>query len=263
MRRTRSKCSPKTTRSSPNRKSDFGALAAHYDELRDVEPRRVEELNELLVREGDLRGRRVLDVGCGTGTLAAWLAERAAAKVWGVDESPEMLDVARAKVPDGVGLKLGRAEQLPFKDGWFERAVSMLVIHHLDRTRAFPEVRRVLSAGGRFAIATFDASYFPHYYLNRYFPSFLEIDSARFPTAEALDEDLRAAGFDDVRAARLTQQVTISRGKALERIRGRHISTFQLISDEEYRAGLAFAERELPERIDYEQHWLVVSASVE
>src|SRR5437773_5237391 len=50
---------------------------------------------DLLVREGDLRGRRVLEVGCGTGQLAAALAERAYAKVWAVDASPEMLAVAR------------------------------------------------------------------------------------------------------------------------------------------------------------------------
>ncbi len=260
MRRTRSKSSPKTTRSSPNRKSDFGRLAPRYDELRDTEPSAREELYELLVREGDLRGRRVLDIGCGTGTLAAWLAERAAAKVWGVDESPEMLEVARAKIPEGVGLKLARAEELPFKDGWFERAVSRLVVHHLDRSRAFPEIRRVLASGGRFAIATFDASYAPQYYLNRYFPSFLEIDSARFATADVLGEELRAAGFDEVRSAKLTQRRTVSRRTALERIRGRHISTFQLISDEEYAAGLELAERELPERIEYDYHWLVVTA---
>ncbi len=170
-----------------------------------------------------------------------------------------MLALARAKVPEGVGLKLGRAEELPFKDGWFERAVSTLAVHHLDRPRAFPEIRRVLAPGGRYAFATFDPSYFPQYYLNRYFPSFLEIDTARFGSADALAAELREAGFETVRAATLTQQVTISRENALEKIRGRHISTFQLISDEEYASGVERAERELPERIDYEHHWLVVS----
>jgi len=214
------------------------------------------------VREGDLRGRRVLDVGCGTGTLAAWLAERAAAKVWGVDASPEMLAVARMKVPEGVGLKLGKAEELPFKDGWFERAVSSLAVHHFDRAHAFPEIHRVLAPGGRYAFATFDPSYFPQYYLNRFFPSFLEIDAARFPLADTLTAQLHQAGFETVHAATLTQQVTISRESALEKIRGRHISTFQLISDEEYASGVEQAERELPERIDYEHNWLVVSAVV-
>ncbi|MDX6511600.1 MAG: hypothetical protein QOE36_1104, partial [Gaiellaceae bacterium] len=96
----------------------------------------------MLVREGDLRGRRVLDAGCGTGTLSAALAERAAAKVWGVDAEPRMLEVARSRVPAGVGVREGSLEALPFRDGWFERAVARLVLHLVDRRRAFAELRR-------------------------------------------------------------------------------------------------------------------------
>jgi ubiquinone/menaquinone biosynthesis C-methylase UbiE len=213
------------------------------------------------VREGDLRGTRVVDVGCGTGSLAVVLAEQYACKVWGVDASPEMLDVARAKAPAGAGFKLGRAEELPFKDGWFERAVATLAVHLWDRPRAFAEVHRVLGPGGRFALASFDPAHFESYYLNTYFPSILEIDSARFAPADVLAGELRGAGFDDVRTAGLTQGFSIGRDDALLRIRGRHISTFQLIPRDEYDAGLDRAERELPERVDVTQHWLVVSAA--
>jgi len=171
-----------------------------------------------------------------------------------------MLDVARAKVPAGVGLKLGGAEELPFKDGWFERAVATLAVHLWDRPRAFAEVHRVLAPGGRFALASFDPAHFTSYYLNMYFPSILEIDTARFAPAEVLVEELHAAGFTDARTASLTHELSISRADALARIRGRHISTFQLIHEKEYAAGLARAERELPERVDFTQHWLVVSA---
>lgn len=214
------------------------------------------------MREGDLRGTRVLDAGCGTGTLATTLAERYACKVWGVDASPEMLDVARAKAPAGVGFKEGRAEALPFKDGWFERVVATLAVHLWDRPLAFAEIARVLSPGGRFALATFDPRHFASYYLNDFFPSILEIDTARFAPADVLGDELRTAGFDEVHSAAITQDVAISRGVALARIRGRHISTFQLIPEAEYAEGLARAERELPERVDFTQHWVVVSAAV-
>jgi ubiquinone/menaquinone biosynthesis C-methylase UbiE len=107
------------------------------------------ELFDALVREGDLRGRRVLVVGCGTGTLAGELAEQAVCRVWGVDDSEELLAVARENVP-GVRFKQARPEQLPFKDGWFERVV--LLMHRVDRPRALAESRRVLRAGGRIAI---------------------------------------------------------------------------------------------------------------
>jgi ubiquinone/menaquinone biosynthesis C-methylase UbiE len=213
------------------------------------------------VREGDLRGRRVLEVGAGTGRLAAALAERAYAKVWAVDPSPEMLAVARGRAPRAVTFKQAGAEALPFKDGWFERAVAMLVVHVLDRPRAFAEVRRVLGAEGRLAIATFDPGHIHGYWLNEYFPSIERIDLARFAPAEVLAGELRAAGFAAVRTLRLHQRATIDRDTALERIRGRHISTFDLIDETEIEVGLNRAVEELPDVVEYRTEWLVVAAS--
>ena len=201
----------------------------------------------------------MLDIGCGTGRFLAQLAP--VAKAWGVDASPEMLDVARTRA--GVaGLKLGTAEQLPFKDGWFERATMWLVAHLVDRPHAFAEARRVLSSDGRFGVATFDPSHFDGFWLNELFPSMEAADLARFPTGPELEETLRETRFEP-RLLRISQCGSLARDVALERIRGKHISTFDLISDEEYEAGLARAERELPERVDYTVEWLVVIASVE
>ena len=214
----------------------------------------------LLVKAGDLRGRRVLDVGCGTGTLAAWLAEHAAARVWGVDPSPEMLAVARSKGPGGVGLKEGRAEALPFRDGWFERVVMLLVFHHVERRAALAEIRRVLDEEGRLVIGTFAPEQFDDYYLAQFFPSIPVIDRARFETPQQLVALLRDAGFSDIEEHRLEQRVELSRETVLARVRGKHISTFQLISEDEYAAGLARAESELPASIESRTHWLVMSA---
>ena len=197
----------------------------------------------------------MLDIGCGTGRFLAQLAE--IAKGWGVDASPEMLEVARTRV-GAAGLKLGSAEELPFKDGWFERATMWLVAHLVDRPRAFAEAARVLEPGGRFAVATFDPSYFDEFWLNELFPSMEAADRARFPTADELTAEL--APFDEVRLIRLSQTGSLTREVALDRIRGKHISTFDLIEDEEYAAGLERAERELPERVDYRVEWLIAVA---
>lgn len=201
----------------------------------------------------------MLDIGCGTGRFLAQLAE--VAKAWGLDAAPEMLEVARTRAA-GAGLKLGSAEELPFKDGWFERATMWLVAHLVERPRAFAEAARVVGAGGRFAIATFDPSYFDAFWLNELFPSMEAADRERFPTADELERELAAAGFG-VRLLRLSQTGSLARGDALERIRGKHISTFDLISDEEYEAGLGRAERELPERVDYRVEWLLAIGSRE
>jgi ubiquinone/menaquinone biosynthesis C-methylase UbiE len=203
----------------------------------------------------------VLEVGCGTGQLSAALAERAGARVWGVDAEPRMLEVARERVPRGVGLREARAEELPFRDGWFERVVLRLVLHLVDRPRALAEARRVLAPGGRLVVATFDPAHFDAYWANRLFPSLEAFDRARFTTAAELERELRNAGFADVRLERLSQRDELTRAEALERIRGKHISTFDLLSEEEHRHGLARAERELPERVEVALEWLVAVAS--
>ena len=203
----------------------------------------------------------MLDVGCGTGRLAAALAERGA-RVWGVDPSAEMLAEARASAGAGgrVGFKQGRAEALPFKDGWFERAVLRLVVHLVDRRRALPELARVLAPGGRAAIATFVPEHFEGYWLTAIFPPIAEIDRARFPEPAKLAAELADAGFGPVRTRTLTQRVRLSRDDALERISGRYISTLRLLDEETVAAGLARAERELPGRIESVLAWAVLAA---
>jgi ubiquinone/menaquinone biosynthesis C-methylase UbiE len=207
-----------------------------------------------------LRGQRVLDVGCGTGRLAAALADDA--RVWGIDESPEMLAVAKKRVPPTVRLKRGRAESPPFKDGWFDRLAYWLVIHLLDRAAAFAAARRLLGAEGRASIVTFDSEYFDEFWLNRYFPRLEQIDRARFPTAEQLEEELRDAGFRTVRLLRPIQRDRLDRATALAKIRGRHISTFDLLDADEYEQGRRRAENELPAELEYTTRWLIAIADV-
>jgi ubiquinone/menaquinone biosynthesis C-methylase UbiE len=239
--------------------TDFGSLAGRYDALRPAD-RGWYEVLDAIWEEGDLLGRRVLDVGCGTGRVAAELALRGA-KVWGVDSSPEMLAEARASLGRRVGLKLGRAEELPFRDGWFDRAVLRLAVHLVERSAAFPELARVLvPGGGRVVIATFRPEHFDRIWLARFFPSLKAIDLARFAAPDVLANELAAAGFVDIRTRALSQEGRVERDAALERLRGRFISTLSLIPEEEYREGLARAERELEDETPYGLEWAIVVA---
>jgi malonyl-CoA O-methyltransferase len=109
------------------------------------------------VREalGDVAGLAVLDLGCGTGRHAVWLANVGAAVI-GLDFSLGMMDKARAK-PGAEKVRFlvhDLHERLPFADGVFDRVVSGLVLEHLRRLEPFfAEARRVLKPGGRAVVS--------------------------------------------------------------------------------------------------------------
>lgn len=105
-------------------------------------------------------GQRVLDLGCGTGTLAVQMALRAPdATVIGVDVDPAILDRARRKAAKRgapVHFDHALAGALPYADGTFQRVVSSLFFHHLlwaDKERTAREAFRVLAPGGELHVA--------------------------------------------------------------------------------------------------------------
>lgn len=99
----------------------------------------------------------VLDVGCGTGTQLARY-QKAGCKLFGIDTSPAMLDVAHAKLGEHVGLHLGDAAMMPYADNSFDLVVSTLVLHEMSpdlRSSALNEIKRVLKKEGRFLVIEF------------------------------------------------------------------------------------------------------------
>jgi ubiquinone/menaquinone biosynthesis C-methylase UbiE len=108
-------------------------------------------------------GLSVLDIGCGTGTLALAAARHVgpAGTVTGIDASSQMIaraawKASRAKVP--VRFQLATAEDLPFPNGKFDVVLSTLMLHHLPkRTReaCAREIRRVLKPRGQALVVDF------------------------------------------------------------------------------------------------------------
>lgn len=105
-------------------------------------------------------GERVLDVGCGTGHLAAAVAAGSrAAEVQGVDLSPAYIDNARKRVSDPrVTFRVGDACALDFPDATFDRVMAMLLLHFVPRAAdAIAEMRRVARPGSTVAATVWDA----------------------------------------------------------------------------------------------------------
>jgi ubiquinone/menaquinone biosynthesis C-methylase UbiE len=119
-----------------------------------------------LVDQADLRsGHRVLDVGCGTGTLIVMLKTRHPdVDVVGLDPDPKALFRARRKAYGAkvsVQLDRGFSDQLPYPDGSFDRVFSSFMLHHLEpleKDATLREVRRVLKPGGLLHLLDFGGS---------------------------------------------------------------------------------------------------------
>jgi len=109
------------------------------------------------VLDGLAPGGTVVDVGCGTGTLAIALASAGGGAVIGVDGDSEVLALAQAKPgADSVQWRKGLATALPLPGASADRVVMALLLHHLDpasKRTALAEALRVLRPGGRLHVA--------------------------------------------------------------------------------------------------------------
>jgi ubiquinone/menaquinone biosynthesis C-methylase UbiE len=160
--------------------------------------------------------RRVLDVGTGTGAMAFALKQRRpAAEVHGIDPGERMLDAARTngvRLGHVVHFRWGWAQDLPFADEEFDAVTFAHVLRHIpvpQRPAVLAEARRVLRPGGRALIVDI-------------VPAGLAVALApRLAYPVDLDDCtqiMKAAGFTDVRAGRLTRVLF---GYALGRRQGR------------------------------------------
>jgi SAM-dependent methyltransferase len=105
-------------------------------------------------------GETMLDAGCGTGSLTGVLAARTTtAKIHALDFSPVYVDYARKQFPDPrITFRTGDIGALPYDNAFFDRVLSLLVLHFVpDTGKAVSELRRVARPGGIVAAAVWDA----------------------------------------------------------------------------------------------------------
>lgn len=164
----------------------------------------------LLEQAGLAPGQQVLDLACGTGTLTVWAGQRVpGVRLAGLDGDADVLARARDKA-HRAGLDIafdeGLSTALPYPDGRFDRVLSSLFFHHLDRDgkqRTFAQAFRVLKPGGELHVADWGRAANPLMRAAYVSIQLLDgFDNTADNVKGLLPEFMREAGFADVRETR-------------------------------------------------------------
>jgi SAM-dependent methyltransferase len=136
--------------------NDYDQMADLYADDADVDPIKTSyDRPAIVAMAGDVRGKRVLELGCAAGGLTELLLERGATVV-GLDLNPRLIERAREHIGERAELVVADITQpLPFDDASFDVVTASLVLHYLADWRApMLEVARVLRPGSRFVMST-------------------------------------------------------------------------------------------------------------
>jgi ubiquinone/menaquinone biosynthesis C-methylase UbiE len=166
-------------------------------------------------------GEKVLDVGCGTGSLSATLAKvTGASRIVGIDPSNGFVEYARTKVTDPrVTFELGDAQSLPYPDASFDLCMALLAVDHIpDAPKATNEMRRVTKPSGVVATTMWDRSPANELY-GCFWDAAEGIDTTTkrpfgrqgsYGSAEALSQLWNGAGLTDIEATDLSMRCQFS-----------------------------------------------------
>lgn len=212
----------------------------------------------VLVRLAESCGaKRVLELGPGTGNVSGAFQNAYPCNLIGGELSEGMLAKAVAKGIPGSAWMRSNAMAIPLADASVDFVFGCYMLHYIpDLRRLFEECRRVLRPGGVCAFVTTAHDYIRHHPMTRFFPSFAPIDLARFPSEETLVASMRGAGLEHVEYGTVSEPRAIDRAYAAK-VAARFLSTFDLMSDEEFQEGLARlnAALEPTGRIDCDYGW--------
>jgi len=221
-------------------KVDYTGISKIYDSYRSYPDDVIKKLIEL----GRIsRGKKVLDLGCGTGNIAWQIKNNIHADIVGVDASPEMLKVAKSKALEVVCSDID-SQQLPFRDSSFHVIVGAYVIHHIKNLNfMLSECYRVLQRG---ALVLLTSSHKQiedqHPIIRDFFPSYVNIDKSRLPEIGTIDRSLESNSFEDIRHEEVTVANIPIDYEYLQKVKNKYVSTYHLMPQSEFENGIARLE---------------------
>ena len=221
-------------------KVDYTGISKIYDSYRSYPDDVIKRIIEL-GRIG--RGKKVLDLGCGTGNISRQIKNNIIADLVGVDVSLDMLKVARSK-----SLEVARADidnqQLPFRDGSFDAVVGAYVIHHIKNLNLLlSECYRVLRNG---VLVLLTSSHKQiegqHPIIKDFFPSYVDIDKGRFPDIGLIYSLLESLSFKEIRDEEVVVANLPIDDEYLQKVKSKYVSTYHLMPESEFENGIAKLE---------------------
>ncbi len=215
----------------------IGDARANYSNLRPLSVFDSDIFGEMATAIGLTPDMSILEVGCGTGRFSALIADRGA-HLTALDKSLNMLTVARGDRAGRIEYVQGDANvALPGKQ--FDVVVFFFSLQYMRLDAKFwSRVRTALKPNGAIAIATFPHRHFVETEHARFFPAIPRIDMARFPSLPALCAHLRNNGFCDVEIREVVKHEVTKCSDLIARTQARYLSTFHLLSDDEFERGL-------------------------
>ena len=150
-----------------------------------------QSLTRKLADETELRGKRVLDLACGTGTTARLLNKEYQAKVIGIDGSEKNITQAQEQSDPDIEYILGNIEQLPPLPP-VDVALAECSLCLTDRQKTLVQIKSLLPSGGRLGITDFVVHDLPENFQSILFEA---LCIAKAPTSEQLRQDLEQADF--------------------------------------------------------------------
>jgi len=136
--------------------ADYDQMADLYADDAAVDPLKVSyDRPAILAMAGDVRGKRVLDVGCASGGLSERFVERGASVV-GIDLNPRLIELARERLGSRAEFHVADISvPLAFESGWFDVVAASLVLHYMkDWDAPLREFARILRPGGALVLST-------------------------------------------------------------------------------------------------------------